>query len=93
MENEEKLQTHEWDKRENLGIFAMCVVYAWICYSNATNVENTQEAYYLKLPEKMIDNLLDANLVTRRRKRGYKTRDVMTRPNPIIGDDGIPTDR
>ena len=70
---EKKLQTHEWDKRANLGIFVMCVVDAWMCYSNATNAEETQEAYYLKLSEEMINTLLDANLVTRRQKRGDKT--------------------
>ena len=51
----------------------MCVVDAWMCYSNATKVEETQEAYYLKLSEENIDNLLDANLVTRRRERGDNT--------------------
>ena len=70
----------------------MCVVDSWMCYSNITKVEETQEAYYLKLSEEMIDNLLDANLVTRRRKRGDKTRDVTTIPNPLIGDNGRPKD-
>ena len=42
---EKKLQTHIWDKRENLGIFAMRVVEDWMCYSNATKVKETQEAY------------------------------------------------
>ena len=89
---EKKLQTHEWDKRANLGILAMCVVDAWMCYSNAKNVEETQEAYYLKLSEEILDNLLDANLVTRRRKIVDKTRDVATIPNPLIGEDGRPKD-
>ena len=66
----------------------MCVVNDRMCYSNATKVKETQEAYYLKLSEEMIDNLLDANLVARRRKIGDKTRDVTTSPNPLIGDDG-----
>ena len=70
---EKKLQTHEWDKRANLGIFLMCVVDAWMCYSNATKVKGTQEEYYLKLSEEMIDNLLDSNLVTRIRKIVDKT--------------------
>ena len=70
----------------------MCVVYAWMCYSNVIKVEDTQEAYYLKLSEETIDNFLDANLVTRRRKREDKTRDVTTRPNPLIGDNGRPKD-
>ena len=51
----------------------ICVVDAWMCYSNATKVEETQEAYYLKLSEEIIDNLLDANIVTRRRKILDKT--------------------
>ena len=63
-----------------------------MCYSNATKVEETQEAYYLKLSEEMIDNLLGANLVTRGQKRGDKTRDVTTSPNPLIGDDKRPKD-
>ena len=66
----------------------MCVVDAWMCYSNVIKVKETQEAYYLKLSEEMIDNLLDDNLVTRRRKRGDKTRDVTTSPNPLIVDGG-----
>ena len=70
----------------NLGIFAMFVVDAWMCCSNAKKFEETQEAYYLTLSEEMIDNLLDDNLVTRIRKRGDKTRDVMTSPNPLIDD-------
>ena len=70
----------------------MCVVDAWMCYSNAKKVEETQEAYYFKLSEEIIDNFLDANLVTIRQKRGYKTRDVTTSPNPLIGDDGRPKD-
>ena len=73
---------------ENLGIFAVCVVDSWMCYSNTTKVEETQEAYYLKLSEEMINNLLNANLVTRRRKIGDKKRDVKTSPNPLIGDNG-----
>ena len=51
----------------------MCVVDARTCYSKATKVEETQEAYYLKLSREMIDNFLGANLVTRRRKREDKT--------------------
>ena len=66
----------------------MCVVYAWMCYSNTTKVEETQETYYLKLLEEMIDNLLDVNLVTRIRKRGDNTQDVTTIPNPLINDNG-----
>ena len=66
---ENKLQTHDWDKKSNLGIFAMCVVDAWMCYSNKKKVEETQEAYYLKISEEMLDNLLDANLVTRIKKK------------------------
>ena len=85
---EKKLQTHEWDKRSNLGILEICVLDDWMCYSIATKVEETQETYYSKISEEMIDNLLDANLVTRRRKRGDKTRDVMTIPKPLISDDG-----
>ena len=38
----------------------------------------------------MIDNFLDANLVTRRRKRGDKTQYVATIPNPLIGNNGRP---
>ena len=68
----------------------MCVVDAWMCYSNATKVKETQEAYQLKLSEEMIDNLLDANLVTIRQKIGDKTQDVTTSPNPIICDNGRP---
>ena len=68
----------------------MCVVDAWMCYSNATKVEETQEAYYLKLSEEMIDNFLGANLVTRRRKIGDNKRDVTTSPNPLIGENGRP---
>ena len=63
-----------------------------MCYSNVIKVKETQEAYYLKLSEEMIDNLLDANLVTRRRKRGDKTQDVTTSPNPLIVDGGRPRD-
>ena len=85
-----KLQTHEWYKRANIGIFSMSVLYAWICNINAKKVEETQEVYYLKLSEEIIDNLLDANIFTRRRKRGDKTRDVTTIPNPLIGDNGTP---
>ena len=44
----------------------------------------------MKLSEEMIDNLLGANLVTRRRKRGNKTRDFTTSPNPLICDNGRP---
>ena len=36
----------------------------------------------------MIDNLLDTNLVTSIQKRGYKTRDITTSPNPLISDNG-----
>ena len=66
----------------------MCAVDTWMCYSNATKVEETQEAYYLKLSEEIFDYLLDANLVTKRRKIGDKTQDVTTSPNPLIGDNG-----
>ena len=51
----------------------MCLVDYWMFYSNVTKVKETQEVYYLKLSEEMVDNFLDANLVTRRRKRGDKT--------------------
>ena len=47
----------------------MCVVDAWMCYITAKKVEETQEAYYLKISEEMLDNLLDANLVTRIKKK------------------------
>ena len=70
----------------------MCVVESWMCYINATKSEETQEAYYLKLSEEMIDNLLDANIVTIRPKIGDNTRDVITSPKPLIGDYGIPKD-
>ena len=70
----------------------MCVVDAWMCYSNATKVEETQEGYYLKLSEENIDNLLDANLVTRRREIGDNTQDVTISSNPLIGDNGRPKD-
>ena len=70
----------------------MCVVYSWMCYSNATKAEDTQEAYCLKISEEMIDNVLDANLVTRRQKIGDKTQDVRTIPNYIIGGNGRPKD-
>ena len=48
-EIERNLQTHEWDKWANLGIFVMCIVDDLMCYSNAKKFEETQEAYYLKL--------------------------------------------
>ena len=70
----------------------MCVVDSWMCYSNMKKVEETQEAYYLKLSEEIVDKFLDANLVTRRRKRGDKTRDVTSSTNPPIGDNGITKD-
>ena len=70
MDIDKNLQTHEWDKRANLRIFEMCVADAWVCDSTATKVEETQEAYYLKLSEEMIDNLWDDNIVARRWKRG-----------------------
>ena len=70
----------------------MCVVDDCMCYSNTKKAEETEEAYYLKLSEEIIDNLLDDNLVTRRRKRGDKTQDITTSPNPLIGGDGIPKD-
>ena len=44
----------------------------------------------MKLSKEIIDNFLDANLVTRRRKIGDKTQDITTSPNPLIGDDGRP---
>ena len=47
----------------------------------------------MKLSEEIIDNFLDANLVTRSRKRGDQTRDVTTIPNPIINDNGRPKNR
>ena len=90
LEIDKKLQTHEWDKRENLGIFAMCVVDACMCYSNTTKFDETQEVYYLKLSEEMIDNVLDDNIVTRRWKIGDKTRGVTTSPKPLIGDNRRP---
>ena len=46
----------------------------------------------MKLSEEMIDNFLDANLVTRIRKRRDKTRDFTTNPNYLICDDGRPKD-
>ena len=70
----------------------MCVVDSWMCYSNTTKVEETQEAYYLKLSEEMIDNMLDANLVTIIRKRGDKKQDVTTSPNLLISDNERPKD-
>ena len=51
----------------------VCVVDSWMCYSNAKKVEETQEAYYLKLSDEKIDNLLVANIVTRRKKIGDET--------------------
>ena len=39
---EKKLQTHEWDKGSNLGIFVMFVVDAWMGYSNTKNDKDTQ---------------------------------------------------
>ena len=68
----------------------MCLVDDWMFYSNVTKVEETQEVYYLKLSEGMVDNFLDANLVTRRRKRVDNTRDVRISPNPLTGDNGRP---
>ena len=70
----------------------MCAVYAWMCCSNVTKDKETQEAYYLKLSEEMIDNLLDANLVTIRRKIGDRTQNVTTIPNPLIVENGRPKD-
>ena len=70
----------------------MCVVDYWMCYSNMKKFEKTQEEYYLKLSEEIIDNLLDANIFTRRRKIGDKTRGVATSPNPLNDDDGGPKD-
>ena len=70
----------------------MCVVNDWMCCSNATKVEETQEVYYLKLSEEMIDSLLYANLVTRRQKIRDKTQDVPNIPNPLIGNNGRPKD-
>ena len=70
----------------------MSVVDDWMRYSNATKVEETHEAYYLKLSEEIIDNLLDTNPVTRRRKIGDNTQDVTTSSNPLIGDDRRPKD-
>ena len=66
----------------------MCVVDARTCYSKATKVEETQEAYYLKLSEEMIDNLLDANTASRIRKIIDKTLGFTTTPNPLISDNG-----
>ena len=70
----------------------MCVVDAWMCYSNAKKVKETQEAYYLKLSEAIIDILLYADLLKRRSKIGDKKQDVTTIPNPLIVDDGRPKD-
>ena len=46
----------------------------------------------MKLSEEMVDNLLDANKVIRRRKMEDKKQDVKTIPNPLIGIDGITED-
>ena len=39
LDTEKKLQTHEWDKRKTIGIFAMCVVDTWMCYNDAEKIE------------------------------------------------------
>ena len=70
----------------------MHVADIWMCYSNAKKVKETQEAYYLKISEEIIDIFLDSNIVTRGQKRGDNTQDITTSPNPLIGDNGKPKD-
>jgi hypothetical protein len=53
---EKKVKTHDWSKRVNLSIFAMCVVDAWLLYSKATKCSEKQKDFYMFLADELIDN-------------------------------------
>jgi hypothetical protein len=56
---EKKVKTHDWSKRVNLTIFAMCVVDAWLLYSKATKCSEKQKDFYMFLADELIDNNYD----------------------------------
>jgi hypothetical protein len=56
---EKKVKTHDWSKRVNLTVFAMCVVDAWLLYSKATKSSEKQKDFYMFLADELIDNNYD----------------------------------
>ena len=71
-----KYGTHEWHVRVNLSIFSIIVVDCWNIKVGVLKdrCDETEDEFYLKLAEEMIDNTLDG---------GYVTRNTSTPPQPL----------
>jgi hypothetical protein len=54
-----KFVTHDWAKRVNLSIFGMCVVDAWLAFSQCTESKETQKDFYSLLADELIDHNYD----------------------------------
>ena len=59
---ERKLGTHDWSKRLNSSLLAMCIVDAWLAYHGCRGgalCSTTQHEFYEDLAEQLIDNAYD----------------------------------
>ena len=90
LDMEKKLKTHEWDKRVNIGIFAMIVVNAWLVYKHALNLNDkatNQDNFNMALSEELIDNTYNTiSLRWRRNIYNSEDRDL------LVNGDGRPMD-
>jgi hypothetical protein len=64
---ERKFKTHNWSDRVNHSIFGMSIVDTWLVYSQCTQTEEDQGAFYEYLAGEMIDNSFDV-IGTRKRQ-------------------------
>ena len=66
---EKKFGTKSWDMRVNLSILSMIIMDTWCVFNEIMGKRNkdTEDIFYTKLAEQMIDNTLDTPHRTRRR--------------------------
>ena len=80
---EKKFGTKSWDMRVNLSILSMIIVDTWCVYNEIMGEQNkdTEDVFYAKLAEQMIDNTLDTPHKTRRRSQPIRN---VTEPSSTL---------
>ena len=85
---EKKLGTQDWSKRLNMSLVGICIVDAWLAYSQVTQFkQEIQSEFYSFLAEELIDNRVDEGVRGRVRRRSTHQH-TFDGTSPVIATDG-----
>ena len=60
---EKKIEVKELSLRVNMSILGMCIVDSWLVFTNCTEINETQKEFYTLLPDQLINNGYDNDVL------------------------------